>query len=882
MRDHTLHRSRLLAFVMAVIMLSALLVPTVAQASETALDSYDSTTDIGGQLMPKGEFTAETVAWRNELFFKAVKYHQNAYNLTVDAFYLENEKSSEDSLRFIVAKAKDTYQNNAEVMIEVVVTGPFVHIFARQSGGRQETIRDFFQSHGKVGEKSAFAVRYSNRRLWFYENGQKVFANVDLGKYSRYTDVQPYVGLAFQSAAGTYSNLHLWGKGIEYYGDFPAMPEGNGDYAPYVGIKAEQGSSTTLENGVLQNTKSCADMISFTKLPFTDQDTYAWSFEVTVDEAAKTFHGVRPILRADEKLKNRYQLVLVEGAAIVMYNDTEIRSATYKRVLGKPNKFGVVVSPKSVSVWVDDVLVLDSVPLEYDLPAHPGIKYELTKATIKDIHFYYTQPTPFVTPASDPTIPVMTATMYNGAQYMKVMAGNKEAAYSNYTVTKADGLGNKYTFENLPLTDDAAYTMRTSMTINSGFAKPWEGPRIMFRTCKQGDIYIAFCDTRAIVLIGSGIELESCPMSFKVGQTYDVAIESDPDKVNVWVDGKLIFNQVALSKTGEKTAAKPGIQLENCDATLADMKIYGKSVVLTNDIFDLDLHNNPYFNSSTVPKMPSGNINHFDNVKLNVEKSRAKYMDGTLYVPITSEYNSYTFVDQDKSQGLNGLKKTDTFVWHYKIKPLQISAVELEGSKRQDAGLTFTVKESIHPSGSNINYRSTLCLMDNRAELQIWQNSVQIKNYVNNDFTLQQDKEYTVDMLVGPDWMKVWINGVLTFTAFDLPDYQLCFRVSAANIQAELSDFQLYNVQAETNASVLPVIATGKTTHAGDTLAAVAAQIIPLARTAWTSTLLIVACVVLLGGAAVLAVFAVKKLRKSKKSGAEQPEPEQVEGATGQ
>lgn len=135
MRDHTLHRSRLLAFVMAVIILSALLVPTVAQASETALDSYDSTTDIGGQLMPKGEFTAETVAWRNELFFKAVKYHQNAYNLTVDAFYLENEKSSEDSLRFIVAKAKDTYQNNAEVMIEVVVTGPFVHIFARQSGG---------------------------------------------------------------------------------------------------------------------------------------------------------------------------------------------------------------------------------------------------------------------------------------------------------------------------------------------------------------------------------------------------------------------------------------------------------------------------------------------------------------------------------------------------------------------------------------------------------------------------------------------------------------------------------------------------------------------------------------------------------------------------
>lgn len=878
MKNASLHRSRLFCFVLAVIILGVMLLPITAYASDTPLDSYDEATDIGNLLLPSGEFTADEPAYRNEMFFKAVKYHQGYYNLTVDALYKENEKSAEDSLRFIVAKAKDTYRDNVEVLIEIVVTGPNVHIFARQSNGTQETIRDFFKSHGTVGEKSAFAVRYSNRRLWFYENEQKVFANIDLGSYSRYTDVQPYVGLAFQFAAGAYSNLHLWGKGIEYYGQFPSMPSGNGDYAPYVGVKSEQGSSTSYENGVLQSSSVCADLVSFTKLPFTDSDTYAWSFEVTVDEAQKDFHGLRAIFRADEKLKDRYQLTMVSNRVIIMYNGEEIESASYKRVLGQPNKVGIVVSPKSVSVWVDDVLVLDSVALEYDLPSHPGIKFELAKLSVKNMHFYYTQPKTFVVPASDPTIPVMTSAMYNGARYMKVMAGAKEAAYSNYTVTKADGLGNKYTFENTAVAEDAAYTMRTNMTISKGFAKPWEGPRIMFRTCNQGDIYIAFCDTRMIVLIGSGIELESYPVSIKIGQTYDVAIQSDTDKVNVWLDGKLVFNQVALSETGEKTIAKPGIMLEVCDATLADLKIYGESVVLTDDIFDLELHNNPYFNSASVPKKPAGNINYFDNVKLNVEKSRAKYMGGTLYVPITSEYNTYTFVDQNESEGLNGLKKTDTFVWHYKVKPLQVSAVELEGSERKDAGITLTVKESRHPSGSNINYRSTLCLMDNRAELQIWQDSVQIKNFVKNDFHLQQDKEYAVDMLVGPNWMKVWINGTLTFTAFDLPDYQLCFKVNASNVQAEISDFSLYTVTADGDASVLPLADTGKEKHAGDTLAAVVAQVVPLAKSSWLWVLLVLGCIIPITGSVFLGVYVIKTVKKAKAPS----DTVQTEGATGQ
>ena len=224
------------------------------------------------------------------------------------------------------------------------------------------------------------------------------------------------------------------------------------------------------------------------------------------------------------------------------------------------------------------------------------------------------------------------------------------------------------------------------------------------------------------------------------------------------------------------------------------------------------------------------------------------------------------------------MKKTDTFVWHYKLKPQQVSAVELEGAARQDAGMTFTVKESSHPSGSNINYRSTLCLMDNRAELQIWQDSVQIKNFVKKDFTLQQDKEYTVDMLVGPTWMKVWINGALTFTALDLPEYQLCFTVSATNVRAEMSDIQLYNVEPDKNASVLPVADAGKAKLAGDTLAAVAAQAVPMAKSSWLWVLLVLGCIIPIGGAAVLGVYVIKTVKKTR----EKSDSEQAEGVTEQ
>lgn len=862
MERKTMIKRRFLVLFIAVVMLCVYLVPATVQAQGTVLDSYDSSTDIGSQLLPSGKYTAQP-AYRNELLFKAINYHQNRYNMTVDAVFYENEGTTEDSLRMIVAKAKDRENNNEEVTIEVVVTGEYVHVFARSSTGSQRTIRDFFRANGKVGEKNSYSVRYSNRKLWFYQNDKAIISGMNMDKYSRYTDVKPYVGLAFLFTGGSYSNLHLWGKGVEYYGAFPSMPAGNGDYADYVGIKNVQGTSTEYEGGVLKNLGVSTDVVTFTKLPFGNQDSVAWSFDLNVEKAKETYHSVRVLIRADEELKNQYKVFFTDGRVLVMYNDTEVAGAYYDRELGRTDKIGLVVKPNAVSVWINGSMVLDNVVLEKDLPLCLGVKYEFVKSTMQNMSFYYTDPVKFVAPEGDPVIPQMTAGMYNAAKYMKVLLDGKEVSYDNYTVTKVDGDGNKYSFANIPMSEDADYTLRTNMTIKSGFGKPWEGPRILFRSSKQGDCYLTFCKDSIIILQGTA-ELASCPMKIEIGKTYDVAINSNPDMVNVWINGKLIFSREALSETGEKTVAKAGIWFENCQATLADLKIYGKTIVLTDEVFSLELDKNVYFNSATVPEKPEGNINHFENVKVQDEKLNRRFMDNVLKIMISGKDIDYLFVDQENSRALNGLKRSDTFVWHAKVKPSQVETVEIEGQEKEGAQLGFTFKQSNHPSGSNVNYRMTLCMKDDALALEIWKDSVIIKSYENKDFALEADREYTVDILSGPSWAKVWLDNQLAFTAVDLPDYQLYFDISAVNVQAEVYDFALYNVEPNEKGKVLDVVAPIKTALAGDTLKDVQETNIPVKSWDAKTILLLVAAIGLFTAAVATVVFGAKWIQKGK------------------
>ena len=75
---------------------------------------------------------------------------------------------------------------------------------------------------------------------------------------------------------------------------------------------------------------------------------------------------------------------------------------------------------------------------------------------------------------------------------------------------------------------------------------------------------------------------------------------------------------------------RKGILILDYGKEVKNIKIYGNTIVLTDEIFELALHNNPYFNALTVPKKPEGNINHFENVKLSEASLQRLYNDNIL------------------------------------------------------------------------------------------------------------------------------------------------------------------------------------------------------------------------------------------------------------
>lgn len=840
--------------------------PTYAAGSTGVLEAYDAATDIGKKILPGGEHVSKT--GRNQLYFKAIDFAKNSYNMTVTARYDEDKTRDNESLRFIVAKATDRYYGN-EVTIEMCVRdGKFVHIMARPENGAEVVIKEGWnnKANGKQGVDNDYAVRYDNGKVWFYENGQEIYKAFNIGGSGRYINIVPYVGFAFELAKGSYHDLSLWGKGVSYHGEFPSMPSGNGDYADYIGMKSLQGTSVKYENGVLYSTGTCADMVTFTKLPFSNTDTFAWSFELNVKAASKDYQGARPVIRADKDFKKTYQLAITAGAVVVLYNGEEITRATYSRTLGKSDKFGIVCKPDSVSVWVNDVLILENIPLEHDLPTALGMKFENTDAVMQNMHFYYVEETPFTAPEEDPTVPVMTSSMYNGAQFMVVKSGNTEYSYQNYTVS-CDGVG-RYTYTNVPLPEEASYTYRADVTLRTKPANPWQGPRLLFRSSEQGDIYLVFT-TDALILLRGNTEQERLYRKTEVGKTYDVAVYSTTSYVNVWIDGKLIFHQISLSDTGEKTKAKAGVWFESCNASLSNIKLYGKDIVLTDDIFDLELYQNKWFNMTTVPQMPSGNHNYFTNAKLGSGTSSGydqAFADGVLHLPLTGSAISASFVDQNGAARLNGLRKSDTYVWSSKVKINKIDKTPGENGKVPEASVIFTFRESTHPSGSG-GYRITFCMVNNRLELQVWQFGSMTKVYRNHKFELAEGKEYALDMLIGEDWAKIWVDNELVFTAYDLPTYHSVFKLTTGNLDMELYDNAVYQVEQD-DAKIIEVKKAAQETTPALTIFAKEAEEIPLDSVIidWSKVVVPIG-IGLLGAALLVVVFLItQKLQKKRKA----------------
>lgn len=842
---------------------------TTAKEPEDVLEKYSSSSDVATDLYAKREGT--------RMPFTGVEFEKNSYNMTFTARYEENESITYEGLRFIVAEAQEVVKGRT-VQIHLNVRESNLYVFARVKNAAPETTLFIGNGYmkGKKGEDVTYAIRYDNGKLWLFENNRVVLDGFDLAgdeipaETERYCNVKPMMELTSEGCKEwKYSKVRLYGDGVVYTGKFPKMPKGNGDYGTTTGIKPINGSSTEYENGKLYNTKVCTDLVQYKRLPFEADDTYAISFDMTVEEADIGWKGVRPIIRADEEFKEYYQLMFLESGVQLLYKNDytktseTVASASYSRTLGKSDKIQIVTGPDYVSLWINNVMAMQKIPLTHKVDANVGVKYEITKAVIENISFYYTNSVPYVAPEGDPVIPVMTKDMYNAAQYMTVKDSKGPVSYQNYQLKSNS---NHYYFDNIPIADDGEYVFRANVTQYSEWTEAWRGTRIKFRTGDSGDYYVFFLKDGIQI---SGLPNAKYPMPIEVGRTYDIAILSDTDTVTVWIDGKLIFDKVDLTATGGKTKPSLGIWFELCDALVDDIKIYGKDIVFTEDTFDVQLKNNKWFNTVTVPQMSGDDKNYFRNVTFGSDTNMdilPKYEDGVLSNQFADQSAPIVFVDQDGSHNLNGLKNSDTYVWSAKVKVNAVNQAYKndEGKVVKDVGVGFVYKKTTMPGNGYENY-NMFSLLQDRVELACYKDSAKGSVYTDDQFQLKEGQEYQVDMLIGEEWFKVWVDNKLIFTAYDVPSYNLAFRVQMINAQAEVRDIKVYTVNNDTP-DILDVKTEESATKAGNTVKDMKSEVLPLIqnlRLKVSATVLLILPIVLIAAG----IVGVNIYTKRKKSG---------------
>lgn len=177
------------------------------------------------------------------------------------------------------------------------------------------------------------------------------------------------------------------------------------------------------------------------------------------------------------------------------------------------------------------------------------------------------------------------------------------------------------------------------------------------------------------------------------------------------------------------------------------------------------------------------------------------------------------------------------------------------------------------PGNGYENY-NMFSLLQDRLELACYKDSAKSSNYTDNQFQLKEGQEYQVDMLIGEEWFKVWVDGKLIFTAYDVPSYNVAFRIQMINAEAEVWDMKVYTVEDDTP-EILEVKAKEETTKAGNTIKGMKSDELPLIQNlrgqSLAVVLFVVPVVLVLAGVVVGSICVMRgKSGKRKETGADE------------
>lgn len=744
---------------------------------------------------------------------------KGAYTFYTNAAFYDNKNLTEggteynwEGLIFRIAKVE---KDGQEYTLEARIRATMALVYVVSNDGSEILIQQTDVATAFAG-KYAYVVDYhADGSFDLWKNKGSILYGFDITSWG-YKNVKPMFGVGCEVCDFTFSEMKLVSKSAELAAKVPEKPEGNGDYADTM----QMVTSTILryeDGAVYTTTDTEAPRTEFEYLPFGVSDSYVLGFDICVQKAEESWMSPRIIFGTDTNDQDLALFVTGDALMIAQGNDI-IHQKGFVRELDKTYHVYMLVTKNAVSVWVDDILMIDSFKTPKKKTAKTGIWFEYAISKMSNIEMYYTTPVKYVRPEvpEKPVLKEIAANQYNAAEWMKVSLGG--AAYTGYFQNRLAATDNTagytYLFENMPVTDDMSYYYSATYKVSES-SEIWKGPRFIFRYKDNTPIYAAVTQTGIQLIVGQDV-IASAPYELKIGQEYHMVIYSTPTRITMWVDGESIFDNFDLSAySGNGLRAQMGLWFEMCIAEANDIAIYGDKVVFDSDYVDMELYNNAYFRMKEVPSMPANGINLFQNISMYDTSLGAlgAVFDSEANV-LTTEYADGTgelvFTDANGSGNLNGLKNGSQYVFSFKYRVDDWTAETSGGS-----GAWIVLNRSAVPSTANAN-TIMVGVSGDAVMLKAYQEGQIIVDQL-MPFARVNGQEYQIDIVHGKNWIKVYIDNVLKLVATDLPTYNIEFNMELFNTKSEFKDFVLYELE-ESGLQILPLQETKGTELAGKTI----------------------------------------------------------------
>lgn len=858
----------------------SVLAPPQITSSDQDLITKVSVTDVFTNKMYKlteGKLTS-TANKTGRIDFNSVILNGD-YCFYADASFQDNTDKRADGSEYnwerLIFRVASAEKDGKTHTIEVRVGSTAIYVYAFVGAGDEKVLQTISIPNAFDETKSYVLDYHKDGTFDFWQNGSRIFNHFDLSA-AGFTNIKPALGLGAEVCSFSYSNMHLISPTATLAASVPQMPEGNGNYGDYIYIPSNN-VVVSEGNKVYSVTDTKAGSTEFDGLPFGAGDTYVFGFDLMTEKADKAWQGARIILGQDQEGRTLY-LYTMESDLLVMAKDKagkekKIYGMKFPRALGTTYRIDLLVEPENLSVWINDVLLIDKLAMPKRAEAKSGILFEKALATMSNIDLYYTTSVKFVKPdvPEKPVLKEIGKDQFNAADWMKVTLNGSTYGYfgnrleAPVTVGTTTTVSPKYLFENIPVSDNMSYYYSATYRVDER-KETWQGPRFIVRYIDDKPVYVIVTVDTINVLAGTKSAGKGT-FKTEIGKSYDIIIYSTPTRVSVWIDGTLIIENADLRPffNGKASSAKMGLLFEKCTAEVTNLAIYGNEIKFDEAYIDPELYYSKEYNMAGIPPMSEAGKNLFSNITMTTDKkaSLGAKFDKDKNELIT-QFNAGTeateFKDANGSSNLNGLKNKSGYVFSFTYK-VDSWTPQDEKTGIESSGFWTTVNLSKVPGGSTEN--SIKVGMDGEAlKLVVLKTSKTLVD-IKTPIERQNGREYDIAIVHGKNWIKVYLDNELKMVATDLPTYNVAFNYKMMNMQGEFKNFKLYEFE-DSGLTILPTVAVAEITNAGNTIIDMESYDFVLSRYKLPITIAVVSGIIAVASATILAVILLKQLKRRK------------------